>query len=41
VALFDENPDAGTLSLDGQMVDRPHLIQAQRILQLAKQGNNK
>jgi citrate lyase subunit beta/citryl-CoA lyase len=41
VALFDESPDAGTLSLDGQMVDRPHLIQAQRILQLAKQSNNK
>ncbi len=41
VLLFDQNPDAGTLSLDGQMVDRPHLIQAQRILQLAKQGNNK
>ena len=41
VALFDENPDAGTLSLDGQMVDRPHLIQAERILQFAKQSNNK
>lgn len=36
VELFDENPGAGTLGLDGQMMDRPHLVQAQRILQLAK-----
>jgi citrate lyase subunit beta/citryl-CoA lyase len=35
-ALFDENPGAGALSLDGEMIDRPHLVQAQRILQLAK-----
>jgi citrate lyase subunit beta/citryl-CoA lyase len=41
VALFDENPGTGAQSLDGQMVDRPHLIQAQRILQLAKQSTNK
>ena len=34
-ALFSENPGAGTLSMDGQMIDRPHLIQAQRILRLA------
>jgi citrate lyase subunit beta/citryl-CoA lyase len=32
VAAFEANPDAGALSLDGRMVDRPHLIQAQRIL---------
>jgi citrate lyase subunit beta/citryl-CoA lyase len=37
VALFDENPGAGALSIDGQMVDRPHLDQAQRILKIAKQ----
>lgn len=36
VALFEENPDAGTLGMDGQMIDRPHLVQAHRILQLAK-----
>jgi len=35
VALFDKNPGAGTLGMDGEMVDRPHLLQAQRILQLA------
>ena len=32
VAAFEERPDAGALSLDGRMIDRPHLIQAQRIL---------
>jgi citrate lyase subunit beta/citryl-CoA lyase len=36
VALFDENPGAGALGLNGEMIDRPHLVQAQRILQLAK-----
>ena len=36
VALFDESPDAGTLAMDGKMIDRPHLVQAQRILQLAR-----
>jgi citrate lyase subunit beta / citryl-CoA lyase len=36
VALFTENPEAGTLGLDGQMIDRPHLVQAERILQLAR-----
>lgn len=35
VALFDSNPQAGTLSLDGRMIDRPHLIQARKILQFA------
>lgn len=32
VALFAENPDAGVIGLDGQMIDRPHLVQARRIL---------
>jgi len=36
VALFAEHPEAGALALDGRMVDRPHLIQAQRILALAR-----
>lgn len=35
-ALFAQHPDAGTLGLDGEMIDRPHLVQAQRILELAK-----
>jgi citrate lyase subunit beta/citryl-CoA lyase len=33
VELFAANPGAGTLGLDGEMIDRPHLLQAQRILQ--------
>ena len=35
VAAFEANPGAGTLSLDGRMIDRPHLLQAQRILAAA------
>lgn len=33
---FAANPGAGVLSLDGKMIDRPHLVQAQRILALAQ-----
>lgn len=36
VALFEANPGAGALGMDGQMIDRPHLLQAERILQLAR-----
>ena len=32
VALFEANPDAGTVGMDGKMIDRPHLVQAQRVL---------
>src|SRR3954470_13732392 len=32
VAAFEAQPGAGVLSVHGKMVDRPHLIQAQRIL---------
>ena len=35
VDLFNANPGTGALGLDGEMIDRPHLIQAQRILELA------
>jgi citrate lyase subunit beta/citryl-CoA lyase len=34
VAAFDADPQAGVVSLDGSMVDRPHLVQAQRLLAL-------
>jgi citrate lyase subunit beta/citryl-CoA lyase len=33
IRLFDESPGAGTVGLDGKMIDRPHLVQAQRLLQ--------
>jgi citrate lyase subunit beta/citryl-CoA lyase len=32
VRLFEDNPGAGALSLDGQMVDIPHLKHAERLL---------
>ena len=32
VTLFEENPDLGVVQLDGQMIDRPHLVQARSIL---------
>jgi citrate lyase subunit beta/citryl-CoA lyase len=38
VAIFAENPDAGTVALDGKMVDRPHLTLARRLLGLAPEG---
>jgi citrate lyase subunit beta/citryl-CoA lyase len=36
VQLFADNPNAGTLGLRGQMVDRPHLSRAERILARAR-----
>jgi citrate lyase subunit beta / citryl-CoA lyase len=32
VAAFAENPQAGTIALDGKMIDRPHLTLARRLL---------
>lgn len=39
VAAFEENPGAGTIGLDGKMIDRPHLLQAKRVLQQARIAN--
>jgi citrate lyase subunit beta/citryl-CoA lyase len=36
VAVFEENAGAGTKGLDGRMIDRPHLVQAKRIIELAR-----
>jgi citrate lyase subunit beta/citryl-CoA lyase len=33
VEVFAANPGAGTLSLDGKMLDAPHLKQARKILE--------
>jgi len=38
VAAFEAHPDAGTVSVHGRMVDRPHLDQALRVLERARQG---
>ena len=35
VAAFAENPAAGTIALDGKMIDKPHLTLARRLLGLA------
>jgi citrate lyase subunit beta/citryl-CoA lyase len=35
VEAFASQPDAGVTSLDGQMIDRPHLVQARRLIDLA------
>lgn len=36
IAVFAANPDAGTLGLDGKMLDVPHLKQARKVLALSK-----
>ena len=36
VAAFEAHPDAGTVSVEGRMADRPHLEQARRVLGRAR-----
>ena len=36
IAAFDADPSAGVLSVDGRMVDRPHLSQAQAVIARAR-----
>lgn len=38
VEAFDAQPDAGVLSVGGRMVDRPHLVQAKRVLERSQGG---
>lgn len=38
VAAFAADPDAGVVSLEGKMIDRPHLMWAKRILARAPSG---
>lgn len=37
VDVFEQNPDLGTVGLDGKMLDMPHLKQARGLLELAEQ----
>jgi citrate lyase subunit beta/citryl-CoA lyase len=37
VAAFAASPDVGVTSIDGRMIDRPHLLHAQRVLAAAEQ----
>jgi citrate lyase subunit beta/citryl-CoA lyase len=41
VDLFTGNPDDGVLGMDGEMIDRPHLLQAKQILEIAAQADRK
>jgi citrate lyase subunit beta/citryl-CoA lyase len=36
IEVFRANPGAGVLGLDGQMIDRPHIKRAERLLEAAK-----
>lgn len=38
VKLFADNEGTGVLQLDGKMIDRPHFVQAQRILDMAQRA---
>jgi citrate lyase subunit beta/citryl-CoA lyase len=37
IELFADNPEAGVVGMDGEMIDRPHWLQAKRILDIAQQ----
>jgi citrate lyase subunit beta/citryl-CoA lyase len=39
VDLFASNPNAGSVALDGRMLDAPHLLHARRILATAEQAD--
>jgi len=36
VELFETHPGEGAIGLDGEMIDRPHLLQARRLLEMAQ-----
>lgn len=38
IAAFAADPKAGVTSLDGRMLDRPHLVLAQRVLELSRRS---
>jgi len=39
VAAFADNPGAGVVGIDGEMLDRPHLLRAERLLDRAGRAN--
>ena len=41
VRYFDDNPDAGVFQLDGGMIDRPHYLQARRLLDVARRAGKR
>ena len=38
LAAFDAEPEAGVVSIDGKMIDRPHWLQARRVLDAASRN---
>ncbi|MCA0405413.1 MAG: CoA ester lyase [Proteobacteria bacterium] len=36
IQAFKDNPDAGVVGIDGKMIDKPHLVQAERLMARAK-----
>ena len=38
IDIFAANPEAGTLSMDGKMLDKPHLTQAERVVAFAQRA---
>lgn len=41
VEMFEKTPDVGAQGMDGEMIDRPHLLQARKILQMAGIADNR
>jgi citrate lyase subunit beta/citryl-CoA lyase len=41
IKAFVENPEAGTLQIEGKMIDKPHLVLAERVLAFAAELANK
>lgn len=37
LAAFENNPGKGTVGLEGKMLDRPHQVQAERLISMAKE----
>ncbi|MDG2302206.1 MAG: CoA ester lyase [Gammaproteobacteria bacterium] len=41
IKAFAENPEAGTLQIEGKMIDKPHLVLAERVLAFAAELSGK
>ena len=41
IKAFAENPEAGTLQIEGKMIDKPHLVLAERVLAFSAELANK
>ena len=41
IEMFEKNPEVGAQDMDGEMIDRPHLLQARRILKMAGVADNR